>query len=142
MNPSNFDDLDIDAMTGAEIMGLLGLIPYQLDDPIVMNRMTDVVRYLKNVPDKSFFVNRISIGKNIQDKLSHVWSYIQVLQQKEAVQGKLAGIETKLRGFGEKELAGQLSDIERSLSLDTVLEKDSAVQELSHMQEQVLAYEM
>lgn len=92
MNPESFDELGVDAMTGSEIMGLLGLQGYQLADPITFGKISEVVNYLKNIPDRSFFVNRITAGKPV-DKLNHVWSYIQVLGKKDHLVQELKKVE-------------------------------------------------
>lgn len=136
-----FDDLGIDAVSGSEIMNLLGITPYQLDDPIIFNRISEVVKYLKEIPDKSFFVNRITAGKPGVNKLDHVWSYIEVLNKREDIQNGLLQAEKEVRGYSEKEILGQLSEIERSLAADSVKRKDSLNEELIMIRDHQLAYE-
>lgn len=141
MKLSHFDDLNIDAISGAEIMSLLGLSSYQLNDPITMNRMTDVVKYLKNVSDKTFFINNITIGKNIEDKLSHVWTYIEVLKKKTDIETNLSDIEKQLNGYDEKTMLGQISESEKPIILDLSQKKDKILTELSQTRNEVFKYE-
>lgn len=141
MDLSQLEDLNIDAINGAEIMSLLGLSSYQLDDPITMNRMTDVIKYLKDVPDKSFFVNHIMIGKNIQDKLSHVWTYIEVLKKREETESNLSNVEKQLRGYSDRAIMNQLSEAEKPIIFELSKQKDSILTELSRNKEEVFKYE-
>ena len=137
----NFDNLDIDAVKGAEIMNLLGISPYMLNDPQTFGKVKEVMSYMKNLPDTAFFVSRITTGKVVPSRLDHVWSYIQVLNKKEDAQNKLMDIEKNLRSYSEKELSGQLTDIEKSLAQDTIKSKDSVNEELGRIKEEVFIYE-
>ncbi len=141
MNPSSFDDLGIDAISGTEIMGLLGLSAYQLNDPITMNRVMDVVNYLKNIPDKSFFVNRITVGKKIEDKLAHVWTYIELQKKRESLEGQRKIADIELQTYSEKMNSGALTDMERSLAMDVSRIKTHIDSELSKIKEEEFAYE-
>lgn len=137
---SNFSDLNIGAIGGTELMGLLGLSSFHLNDPILFNRVSDVVNHLKNEPDAAFFINRITAGKSV-DRLTHVWSYIKTLEKKSSIQNQLTEAERKLQSFSDKESVGTLSEIEKSLASDFINKKNNLSEELLRTDAEKSLYE-
>lgn len=77
----NFNDWGIDALTGTEIMRLTGITPTDFVDPVRYQRFRDVIQHLKGIPDKEFYITKITLGKNV-DKLDHLWSYVELEKRK------------------------------------------------------------
>lgn len=76
-----FNDLGVDAVIGTELMNLLGLNQYDIMDTPRFIRFQEVIQYFKNQPERSFVINKLTIGKMV-DKLDHVWGYIELQRQK------------------------------------------------------------
>lgn len=136
-----FNDLNIDSMAGAEIMSLLGISPIELQNPVTFQRIADIVSYLKNVNDKSFFVNKITVGKPVANKLDHVWSYIELLKNKDIAQSKLSDAENVVKQYVEKGLAGQMNDVDNQLAQTAIKMRDSLISEVKNIRDQQFDYE-
>lgn len=77
-----FEDLGVDAITGIQLMRSLNISPDDFLDSSRFLRFKDVIDYFKNIPDREYILNKVTIGKNV-DKLDHIWGYTQLSKQKE-----------------------------------------------------------
>ena len=97
-----FNDMGIDAITGTEVMALAGVSQYEAKNPIVFEKLKDVISYMKTVPpdQRSFFMNRVVAGKNV-DKLDHLWGYVELNKRRDSKMKELEMLKEEL-SFYEK----------------------------------------
>lgn len=73
-----------DVFMASEMMSLLGLNQYDLEDPVRYRRFQDVIEGFKNNEHYSYIIKKIVTNKNV-DKLDHTWGYLQLNKQKEQI---------------------------------------------------------
>lgn len=95
------NDMGADPFVTGELIQMVGLDPEMLSNPVVFNRMKDVIDYVKNAPDKRYFVNKAIGGKNIENKLDHLWGYVELHKQKDDFTRKIKNIDEEI-SFYEK----------------------------------------
>lgn len=76
---SNFSDIGIDPIEGAEIFEVLGIYDQDLQDPRRFSMVREIAHYLKGQPNKRFAVNKIM--KPGVDRIEHFWTYIQLRKE-------------------------------------------------------------
>lgn len=89
------------------LMGLLGIHPDELTDPVRFERFKDVAERLKDNKNYSYILNKITVGKQV-DKLDHAWGYTQLEYNKEKLLKKKAEVQDNLnvilRLAGDKQI--------------------------------------
>lgn len=116
----NFEDLGVDAIVGTELMLKLGVSNMDLIDPARFMRFQDVVKYLKDVPQRDFIINKITASKMV-DKLDHVWGYVQLLNQRSQLEKSIQDKNEELDKIRfveglETSIAEYQTSIEESMS--------------------------
>lgn len=137
----NFSDLGIDPIKGAEIMQLLNVSPFDLQEPAKFQRVRDIVDFLKKYEDYSFLINKITLGKNV-DKVDHVWGYIELNKQKQQKLTELQRVAQQVDTFidftSKKDMGNpEDSDTYRQL-IDTRFAKEK---EVARIDEELSFYE-
>lgn len=128
---SKFNDLGVDALTGIQLMKSLNLSPSDFIDEARFLRFKDIIDFFKNIPDREYILNKITVGKNV-DKLDHTWSYVQLLGQKDRLKNE---VEKNLLKLDTMNLLGEDdSFLKQNLSESKV--------ELSKINEQINKYEL
>ena len=89
-----FEDLGVDAITGIQLMRSLGLNGDDFYDDVRFMRFKDIIDYFKDVPDRDYLLNMITIGKNV-DRVDHVWGYTQLMKQKNQLQKSIDSEQKK-----------------------------------------------
>ena len=100
---STFNELGIDAISGTEIMNELGMPVDDLQDNYKFNRLREVMGYLNTIPEEARLgiIRKITVGKPIDDKLNHVWSYIKLRIQAEQQAASLDNTRKELSYYEE-----------------------------------------
>lgn len=112
-----FNDLNIDAVTGVQMLEWLGVVPSELSDPQRFSRLQSIISYFKQFPPDTqrFLIMRATKNKMV-DKLQHVWEYSQLLQQKKVYEDINISIDRERSALGENSDPALKSSIEsRSL---------------------------
>lgn len=65
----------------SQIIELLGIAPYELDNPHRYNRLQDIATYFKGKPEMRSKILQI-ISKAHGDKLDAVWTYVELYNEK------------------------------------------------------------
>ncbi len=90
-----------------ELMSLLGLSQYDLEDPIRFERFKDVVAYMKDNKNYSYIIKKITMNKQV-DPLDQTWTYIALDKQMDETEISLKEvneqIETLLQFSNEKNI--------------------------------------
>lgn len=82
----NFKDANIDAITGTELMDMLGLSSEDFMSPQRFEKFKNVIKYLKNVPDKEYFIKKLTVRSLGDDKLQKVWEYCELSKKKDEIE--------------------------------------------------------
>ena len=82
----DFKDLGVDAITGTELMELLSLTPDDFMSPQRFEKFKNVIKYIQNVPDKEYFLKKITMKGLGDDKLQKVWEYCELAKKKEEIE--------------------------------------------------------
>lgn len=130
-----FEDLGVDAITGLQLMKSLGLYPDDFYDEARFLRFKDIIDYFKDIPDRDYLFNKITIGKNV-DKLDHVWGYTQLAQQKDKIRKNIDGDMTKLKTL--EDLGDEMSHDNIKFLQSNIVDKRV---ELSRIDGQIDKYE-
>lgn len=130
-----FEDLGVDAITGIQLMNSLNINPDDFYDEARFLRFKDVIEYFKNIPDRDYILNKITIGKNV-DKLDHVWGYTQLTKQKETVKNSISGEMTKLKTL--EDLGDEMSHDSIKFLQSNLIDKKV---ELQRLDQQIDKYE-
>lgn len=96
-----FEDLGVDALVGTEIMHLTGVTPDELQNAAIFQRVKDIMDYVKRLPNRSGFINRVLVGKNVDNKLEHLWGYVELQKRRDSKINELKQLEEEI-GFYEK----------------------------------------
>lgn len=134
-----FSDLDVDVITGTQIMRVVDITPDELSDPYTFQKFRDVMKYLKDMPDKEYFISKATVGK--EDKLSNLWSYVELHKQRDIAKQKLTTLQSDLAVYKEKESVKKLSELEKAMIMDKLNEKESITKSISQLSEQIGFYE-
>jgi len=79
----DFSSLSTSTEEGAEIMTLLGLAHYDLDNPRKFSMAKDITSYFNGKPDaRSQILKILSKGMG-QDKLDIIWTFVELQKEKE-----------------------------------------------------------
>jgi len=121
-----FDDAGTDAITGSEIMGILGLSTDDFGLAQNYAKFKDIVGFMKGFSDYRYVLNKITRGKMV-DKLDHAWNYVAIAKEKEQKKAKMNELEKKISEvstFGDdgstnllKELSLMHVDMKRDMAL-------------------------
>lgn len=130
-----FEDLGVDAITGIELMRQLNINPTDFIDTARFMRFKDVIDYFKDIPDRSYLFNKITIGKNV-DKLDHVWGYTQLAQQKNSLKSNIESDTKRLQTI--EDLGDEMQHDTAKFIQGNLIEKKA---ELSRVNEQIDKYE-
>lgn len=79
-----FNDAGVSATEGVQIMNMMDIEPAEFMEPRRFEMFKDIVAYMRNVDEKSFFINRVAHNK--PDKLKVVWEYARLSQKKEQLE--------------------------------------------------------
>lgn len=71
-------------MKTGDIMSLLGLNQFDLEDPVRFERFKDVISGLKNEKEYAYLIKKTTMNKNV-DKLDHLWGYLQLKKEREQI---------------------------------------------------------
>lgn len=85
-----------DVVIATEVMRATGLSGDHLQDGYTLNKLKDVLDYLKGVPDKMFFVEKATRNKN-GNKLDMLWSYVALHKDKDGVLKKMKDLEEQIK---------------------------------------------
>lgn len=130
-----FEDLGIDAITGIQLMKSLNIYPDDFIDGARFMRFKDVIDYFKNIPDRDYILNKITIGKNV-DKLDHVWGYTQLSKQKDDIKNHISSEMIKLKTL--EDLGDEMSHDSIKFLQSNLLDKKV---ELQRLDQQIDKYE-
>lgn len=94
------NDMGVNALLGAEVMTKIGIHPTHLKDGYTFNKVKDIMEYMNTVPpqDRSYFLNRITAGKNV-DKLDHVWGYVELNKKRNEAQKGLNKLNEEIEFY-------------------------------------------
>lgn len=126
------------ALYATEMMSLLGLNQYDLEDPIRFERFKDVVSYFKD-KNYSYVIKKITMNKQV-DPLDQTWTFIALDKQIDETEVQLKEtneqIDTLLRFASEKG-----SDAEELKDYKTLTSKrDSIITKLSELDSEIKLY--
>ena len=79
----DFSSLSTSTEEGAEIMTLLGLAHYDLDNPRKFSMARDITSYFSGQPDARSQILKIISKGHGQDKLDMVWTYVELQKEKQ-----------------------------------------------------------
>jgi len=132
---STFDNLDIDAMTGARLMQSLGLTKFDLDNPQKFERFKQVLDFLKQYPEdtQNFLISKVTTGKVITDKLDKFFEYSQLLQKKQALSSDMENLKK------EAQLLSSTSD--PFLRMSNAQKEINTMQSLRGVENEIQLYE-
>lgn len=108
-----FDDAGTDAITGSEIMGILGLSTDDFGLAQNYEKFKDIVQFMKGYSDYRYVLNKITRGKMV-DKLDHAWNYVSIVKEKNHKKEKISELErkiTELSTFGDENSTSVLKDL-------------------------------
>lgn len=97
---SEFSELQVDPLVGAEVMTALDVHPEDLQDARTFNKLHDILEYVKNIPDRGFFINKALAGKNV-NRLDHLAGLVQLHKQLDSKKKELETLEEQI-GFYNK----------------------------------------
>ena len=122
------------ALYATEMMSLLGLNQYDLEDPIRFERFKDVVAYFKD-KNYSYVIKKITMNKQV-DPLDQTWTFIALDKQMDETEIELKEtneqIDTLFR-FG--------SDVEELQDYKTLTNKrDSIITRLNELDSEIKLY--
>lgn len=83
----------IDPLIGTEIMELLGVPPYALDDPKQFKQVHEIVSYFQGRPDYRHRLLSLVQKRPKSDKLDTVWTWLQLQKERE---DKIASLNPNL----------------------------------------------
>lgn len=129
-----FNDLGVDAITGIQLMQSLGLNSDDFYDGARFMRFKDVIDFFKDIPDRDYILNKITIGKNV-DRLDHTWTYTQLAKQKRELKSHIEDRMNKLTTI--EKLGDEMSHDTVKLLQSQIM--DNKVQ-LSRLDEQLDQY--
>jgi hypothetical protein len=97
-----FNDMGVDAFTGSEIMNLAGVSFTDVKNPVVFEKLHDIVKYIKTIPpeQRSYFMNKVIAGKSV-NKLDHLFGYVKLNEQRDIKRNELKMLDEEI-GFYEK----------------------------------------
>lgn len=78
----NFTSLRIDPIAGTEILDILGLSTYDLDNPKKYSMIREVVEFYKGQNARGSIL-RILSKQPYMDKLDAIWTYVQLQKEKQ-----------------------------------------------------------
>lgn len=130
-----FEDLGVGVVTGIQLMKSLNISPDDFVDEARFLRFKDIIDYFKDIPDREYIFNRITIGKNV-DKLDHVWGYTELSKRRNDITNYLSSEEKRLNTLTE--LGDEKQQGEISFTQSSILEHRT---ELSRVNEQIGKYE-
>lgn len=91
-----FNDLHVDPIEGSIIMNKLGISPYDLSDSNTFSRVMDIMGYFQGKEDKEFILDKILVGKNVTNKVDHVWGYTSLRRQYDEYQKQADRLKEQL----------------------------------------------
>jgi hypothetical protein len=103
-NDSRIFDAKIDPLFFSQVYEWLGASQMDLEDNYRFNRIRDIIDYVKVHPSPESFMRKMNSPK-VQDRIGHVWEYINILREREEL-AKQLGSEEEKREFWEKEEEG------------------------------------
>jgi len=83
------------ALFVTEIMSLLGLNQYDLEDPIRFERFKDVVAYMKEQKNYAYIIKKIVMNKAV-DPLDQTWTYIALDKQMDETEIELKEVNEQI----------------------------------------------
>ena len=117
-SPTLFSDLNIDPIDGSETLKLLGVDPAYLIDPVLLQRVRDIVGFFKVRDDKRYQISKL-MSKSPNAPVVAVWNWVQLETERANIIRKLDAsvFDESVR---EEMASGYLSDdsienIERGL---------------------------
>lgn len=90
-----FEDLGVDAITGTEIMSYAGVSPDEIQDPVRFERLRDIIDYVKKLPDRRYFVSKVTAGRD-GERLDHLWGYVELHKQRESKLSEIKKLEEEI----------------------------------------------
>lgn len=118
-----FDDAGTDAITGSEIMGILGLSTDDFGLAQNYEKFKDIVQFMKGYSDYRYVLNKITRGKMV-DKLDHAWNYVAIAKEKEIKKKRIEELEKQIdevSRFGDDKKSNLLDGLSR---MSTDMRKD------------------
>lgn len=117
-----FQDLNIDVITGVQVLDMLDVTTDELVIPQRFSRLKSVINFLKQFPEDT---QRLLINKSVRskavDKLNHFFEYTVLLKQKGEYEEMLKNIENEKSVILEtdekfKEVEDRFNDVSGKLN--------------------------
>lgn len=126
------------ALFATELMSLLGLNQYDLEDPIRFERFKDVVSYLKD-KNYSYIVKKITMNKQV-DPLDQTWTFIALDKKIDETEIQLKEtneqIETLIRFSSDK--GNNVEELQDYKNLTS--KRDSIITRLNELDSEIKLY--
>jgi hypothetical protein len=123
-NIENTSGTGVDTILATKIMRWLDIEPEEFQMSIRFDRFKEILSYMSKYeePEIRFLIHKATTGKTV-DKLTHMWEYTKIREQKESLEGDRDDIESRLGAYGEEltpeamSLTNQKIGIEKEISL-------------------------
>jgi hypothetical protein len=132
-NPEQlFNDLNVDVITGVELMEALNIGVDEIGFPQRFHRLQEVVGYLKQFPidTQRYLIRKACYGKQV-DKLDHMFEYTNLLKNKYEIEQNLGKIKAEKSAVG--------NDMGKAIAIAQV-EKETE-EHLARVNDEVQIYE-
>lgn len=83
------------AVFATEMMNILGLNQYDLEDPVRYERFKEVIAKLKDNPQYSYIAKKVTLGKSV-DKLDHLWGYLAVNDRADLIEKEIEALDKEI----------------------------------------------
>lgn len=137
----NFKDLGVDAITGTELMELLSLTPNDFVDPQRFEKFKNVIKHIKDIPDKEYFLKKITMKGLGDDKLQKVWEYCELAKKKADIEKMKSDLDAEknvvLRFASEKDTRPEDMEVYK----EKIFELNNVSSKLRQVEEEMRLYE-
>ena len=126
-----------DPQKAAAIIFDLNLSGDDLADRGHSNKVFDVINRLMKVDDYQYFINKLTINKPGTDKIGHMWTYFNVLEQKDFAEKKLNDLSSKIQEMDSKIQSGMTSETDILFAGALVKNKQDLENKVSSLTEEL-----
>lgn len=95
--------LNLPILEGTEIIELLGLKTYEVDNPKTFHKLQDVTNYFKDLPNARYKMLKILSNKN-GDKMDILWTYVALKKE------QLAAVQELNPEFFGKDIVAEITE--------------------------------
>ena len=92
---------ETDVLASTEIAQAMGMHPWEItSDPEKSVKFNEIAEFMSPFDDKSFMIQKLSMGMSKDDVIDHVWKYVSLKKEQGKAKEKFESLNKELQRYG------------------------------------------